>query len=387
MHLSIANLNSFSIRLFIIVGVAVLGINNAFAQQYYNDNRYNQSQRNANVIIYSDCNFRGAAQELRVGDYPNLKTMRLNNDSISSIKIPQGFEVTFYQHHRFGGESATASEDIACLNPQWNDQISSLRITADYRDQNDNRANRDNRDRRGGERGQGNRGNEDRPFDARNQNNRNNQGNHGNHDDNRARVNGNNLISVSYAASTLDYLQNGVWRQTNRRGRTIDFAETSRDKNSVYLQGQNTGERIRVDLFSNDVTIVAQNGEQRKFPILDMRSGNVVAARPTPVVPVAPTPNQVVPSGCFNYKAYTLGGEGGIRFHGHDGFHRFHTKGHSDRICHNGALTMEINKTSPATVVIVEINGQTHRFDKNEEPDTFLNTWYRKKVTLKVGGR
>lgn len=372
MPLSIAKLNSLSIRLLTVVGVVLWGANSALAQQYSNDNnkRSIERQYNANVVVYKNCDFGGEAREVPVGDFASLTTLRIANDSISSIKIHRGYAVTIYQHDRFGGDSAIASDNIRCLNRQWNDQISSLRVSHNDREQYGGRGNSDNANRRA--------------YSDRQQGNHNNSDNGGSVGDHRARVNGHNLTNVSYAASQLDYLQNGVWRQTKRRGSTNDFAETSRDKNSVYLQSQNTGERIRVDLFSNDVTIVRQNGEQRKFPITDMRAGNLVAARPT--APARTPPNRVIHGACFNYKAYTLGGKGGIRFHGHDGFHSFQTKGHTDRVCHDGALTMEINKTSPSTVVVVEINGQTYRFDKNDKADAFKNTWYRKKVALIVQG-
>ena len=46
---------------------------------------------------------------------------------------------------------------------------------------------------------------------------------------------------------------------------------------------------------------------------------------------------------------------------------------------------MELNKTLPATEVIVEIQGKKYRFGKNEKADVLKNTWYRKKVNLLVG--
>jgi len=46
---------------------------------------------------------------------------------------------------------------------------------------------------------------------------------------------------------------------------------------------------------------------------------------------------------------------------------------------------MEINKTSKATDVIVEIEGNRYRFARNEAHDAYKNNWYRKKVRLQVG--
>ena len=58
-----------------------------------------------------------------------------------------------------------------------------------------------------------------------------------------------------------------------------------------------------------------------------------------------------------------------MRFHGKEGFYRFNTKAESGRICHNGPLTMEINKQDPATVVIIDIEGNRYKFGKNEQHD------------------
>jgi hypothetical protein len=124
------------------------------------------------------------------------------------------------------------------------------------------------------------------------------------------------------------------------------------------------------------------NGQRIEYPIQQV---NRQRANRAPVAPVQVGPNRRIASACFNYRAYTTGGQGGIRFHGKDGFFQFASKGHSDRICHNGPLVMEINKTAPSTEVIVDINGEKFRFGANETPDAYLNTWYRKKVTLVVG--
>ena len=76
--------------------------------------------------------------------------------------------------------------------------------------------------------------------------------------------------------------------------------------------------------------------------------------------------------------------QGGVRFHGKDGFFQFSKRAHSGRICHSGELTMEINKTSPSTAVVVEIQDKKFHFSRNEKPDAFKNTWYRKRHTLYI---
>ena len=87
---------------------------------------------------------------------------------------------------------------------------------------------------------------------------------------------------------------------------------------------------------------------------------------------------------CFDYTAYTSGGDGGVRFSGHEGFNRFSNKPYKGRLCHQGTMTMEINKRSQDTGVVVEIQGIKYRFPPNSPYDQLRNTWYRKVVTLNV---
>lgn len=69
-----------------------------------------------------------------VGEY-DLPNIGIDNDRISSIRIPPGYEVTVYEHAGFGGESIVFVSDVECLvdytmkrNISWNDQISSFKI-------------------------------------------------------------------------------------------------------------------------------------------------------------------------------------------------------------------------------------------------------------------
>lgn len=96
-------------------------------------------------------------------------------------------------------------------------------------------------------------------------------------------------------------------------------------------------------------------------------------------------PSRRISSECFTFRAYTNGGNGGLRFHGKSDFYRFDRKPASARVCHKGSLTMEINKTDRATAVTVELDGKRYTFTPNEQEDALKNTWYRKYVRLSVG--
>ena len=50
------------------------------------------------------------------------------NDAISSIKIAQGFKVIAFQDNNFTGASITLTADTSCLDANWNDKITSIKV-------------------------------------------------------------------------------------------------------------------------------------------------------------------------------------------------------------------------------------------------------------------
>jgi hypothetical protein len=83
---------------------------------------------NANAVtIFRSCNFSGDSQILREGRYRD-RDIRIGNDRISSIRVPNGWAVTVYKANNFEGTSETYYDDIRCLPQQFNDAISSLRV-------------------------------------------------------------------------------------------------------------------------------------------------------------------------------------------------------------------------------------------------------------------
>ncbi|MEO7976743.1 RICIN domain-containing protein [Flavobacterium sp.] len=84
------------------------------------------------ITAYKDCNYTGFSGGLTIGDYnlARLKTLGIQDDAISSLKIAQGFQAILYQDDNFGGASTVINADNSCLNATWNDKVTSIRIIA-----------------------------------------------------------------------------------------------------------------------------------------------------------------------------------------------------------------------------------------------------------------
>ena len=322
---------------------------------------------NANhITLYADCGFRGEARNVPVGDYQDMRAVQMKNDSLSSIRIPRGLEVTLYQNERFGGFSTSFENDVNCLESGWNDQASSLRVSQG-RSTNSSNRNTDN----------------DRSQYTQD------------------KVDGNNVSRIEFSGILLEKNGTQQWQLTNSNGQATQFRELSKNVNALYLESTRNKDNLRVDFFTNDVTILTRNGESASYPLQQALRIND-GYQPDRVAPpisnsgrnqnrpgpnanasvTAPRTGQVT-GNCFNYKAYSDGGSAGVRFQvGDNAFKRFTKNPVSGRICHSGSVVMEINKTSLATDVTVEIQGVPYKFAANEAHDVLLNTWYRKKITL-----
>ena len=320
---------------------------------------------NDGVTIYEHCDFRGKSQTLRTGDYRRMRDAGFDNDSVSSIRVPQGFEVTIYADDKYRGAFARIGDDIKCFDRQWNDKVSSLSVSkVGYRDDRyDERAN----DRR------------DRNRDHRDHRNDRN-------------VTASNITRVVFDGISLQQVSDKQWNMKRSRGASRQFDEIRRDRDSVYLENRYTDERVRIDLFANDVTVVERDGRQQRYRI-DAKNaarsngtrpnGN---SRPNPVAnPPSSSGNRRIRGKCFNFKAYTRGGNGSLRFEGKGDLYRFNKSPKTGRICHKGRLNMGLGKTAPGTNVIVEINGSRYTFGANEKEQEYFNNWYRKTIKLTVG--
>jgi hypothetical protein len=77
------------------------------------------------VIIYTDSEYGGFAQTLAPGEYD---WGQINNDVISSVKVPVGRKATFHSDINFSGQTKTVTADTPNVGNDFNDQTSSIVI-------------------------------------------------------------------------------------------------------------------------------------------------------------------------------------------------------------------------------------------------------------------
>lgn len=88
-------------------------------------------QVHSQVVVYTDCNYRGAQSRLSPGTYNNSYQINLPDRSISSLQIPRGYLVELYSGPNLTGNTGTYSGNVPCLSSGWNNQIRSLRVIQD----------------------------------------------------------------------------------------------------------------------------------------------------------------------------------------------------------------------------------------------------------------
>lgn len=352
--------NALKAVLLSVSALNLMAVSPVWSQSSYGNEPY--------ISIYEHCNFEGERRDIAEGEFRRMSELDFKNDAISSIKVPRELNVVIYEHDDFKGDYARVDRNVRCFDRNWNDQVSSLKV--EYRDQAVQHRRGDQPTVYGGKDKHSQRPDQRLHFDDS--------------------VNSKNVAQVVFDNRVLQHVGNRVWEIQDRRRGATQFDEVNRDDSSVYLKNQYTGERIRVDLFVNDVTVTRSNAPAQRFAITSRRAHAAAfqpvrpntQPRPQPAVT---EPNTRIGKECFNYRAYTDGKSGGLRFLGKEGFHRFQKKPHTGRICHKGVLGMEINKTDFDTNVTVEIEGRKFRFASGEKEDRLHNNWYRKGVKLVVG--
>jgi hypothetical protein len=71
----------------------------------------------------------GQRQQLDVGMYSHVQDdLLIGNDTISSLKVPEGMGVRLYEHSWFQGATIDYTSDVAALPPEWNDRASSVAV-------------------------------------------------------------------------------------------------------------------------------------------------------------------------------------------------------------------------------------------------------------------
>lgn len=81
----------------------------------------------ADVTIYEHANFEGRSQVLAKGRYDvSLQEISIGNDTLSSLKVPQGLVARLYEHYHFQGRFIDIKEDTPAISQFWNDRTSSI---------------------------------------------------------------------------------------------------------------------------------------------------------------------------------------------------------------------------------------------------------------------
>ncbi len=88
---------------------------------------WNNNNNNASVTLFTDCNYTGASSMLGLG-YHNLNMMGINNDALSSIRVPSGYYAILYENDNYQGASTTLYNDNYCLPGNWNNRVSSIYV-------------------------------------------------------------------------------------------------------------------------------------------------------------------------------------------------------------------------------------------------------------------
>ena len=81
--------------------------------------------------FFQNCNYSGYGIKLGVGDYnfSALSARGINNDDISSIRVPNGYKVYAYTNDNFGGNYLTLTSDNSCLGG-WDNMFTSIKVRA-----------------------------------------------------------------------------------------------------------------------------------------------------------------------------------------------------------------------------------------------------------------
>ena len=88
----------------------------------------------ASVTVFTECGFEGDSAELPIGDtnVGALGELGIDNNVISSIRVPDGFNVLLFNSFRFTGEPLELDADASCLDVyDFDNLVSAITISAD----------------------------------------------------------------------------------------------------------------------------------------------------------------------------------------------------------------------------------------------------------------
>lgn len=78
--------------------------------------------------VYTECNYAGTSANLREGEYNNaeLNALGINNNSISSLEVADGYQVDLYVNDFQRGQSGMLNTSNPCLVGRYNNAVSSV---------------------------------------------------------------------------------------------------------------------------------------------------------------------------------------------------------------------------------------------------------------------
>jgi len=77
------------------------------------------------VWLYEGCNYTGRGFQLEVGQF-RMFQMKIGNDRLQGMQIPNGMKVTIYENEGFQGKSKTYFNNQPCLEPEFRNTASSI---------------------------------------------------------------------------------------------------------------------------------------------------------------------------------------------------------------------------------------------------------------------
>lgn len=337
----------------LLVGVLSQGVQ---AQSSYYDRESNRQE--AYISIFEHCDFKGERRDIAVGEFANMRELDIGNDSMSSIQVPRELEAIIFEHDRFKGDYARVDRDVRCFDNTWNDQVSSLKVV--YRDRRVDNQSQNRSPIYGGQQAD-----DVVRFPVRDG------------------VTGLNIKQVVYDGKVLQKVSSTEWQIKDAYAGVVRYIEISKDHQKVELKNKNTPQRILLNLSTNQAIVNLNTDKQKSFKI-DNRAAGVVPSEPRQAQQTR-EPSRYFPNQCFNFKAYTDGKTGSIRFaHGKE-FIRLNDRVHKGKFCHRGLLIVEMGKRDFDTDLTLEIDGRVFKFASGEKETKYRSSWFRKVLKLQVG--
>jgi hypothetical protein len=86
------------------------------------------------VTLHDQCNYSGRQYTLEAGSFRTYQ-IKIDNDRLSSIQIPNGWKVTIFENDKFEGRSNTYTSSVNCLDASWRNTASSIIVESAYNNQ------------------------------------------------------------------------------------------------------------------------------------------------------------------------------------------------------------------------------------------------------------